>query len=115
MRELVERATPGPWIADFASDGSLSIDAERGGPRGTPCVVVSRSQWSHNAQQSNANAQLIARCNPATMAKAVAELEWIAAHGWNPHGTTIENAHLAYDCHCVAAQLLNLLNGKPTQ
>jgi hypothetical protein len=41
-------------------------------------------------------------------------LTWIAERGWNPHGTTIENAHLAYDCHCVAAQALSPLKTQTT-
>jgi hypothetical protein len=40
-------------------------------------------------------------------------LEWIAAKGWQPHATTSENAMLAYDCHCVAAQALNPTLGDP--
>jgi hypothetical protein len=35
-------------------------------------------------------------------------LKWIAERGWNPMGTTIENAALAYDDHCEAAQALAL-------
>lgn len=38
-------------------------------------------------------------------------LDWIAARGWQPHGTTSENAALAYDCHCTAAQALSLTVG----
>jgi len=98
MEELIDKATPGPWV-----DNGNEIVSSRDTKTGIAGAI------------SDADSEFIARCNPATMAKAVAELEWIAAHGWNPHGTTIENAHLAYDCHCVAAQLLNLLNGKPTQ
>lgn len=35
-------------------------------------------------------------------------LDWIAKE-WRPCGTVSENAHIAYDCHCVAAEALSAL------
>jgi hypothetical protein len=44
----------------------------------------------------------------ALVVKKDEALKWIAKCGWNPTGTTTENAGLAYDCHCEAAQALAL-------
>ncbi len=101
LKQLIESATPGPW-----HDVESKIVSKP-----THLIVCDyRSAPSIGDEAADANAQLIARCNPETMSKVLAELTWIAERGWNPHGTTIENAHLAYDCHCVAAQLIALLN-----
>lgn len=46
----------------------------------------------------NAHADLVAALENAERA-----LNWIAASGWKPHGTALDNSALAYDCHCTAA------------
>ena len=35
-----------------------------------------------------------------------AALNWIVKHGWNPEGTTSENANLAYESYCEARAAL---------
>ncbi len=52
--------TPGPWEADVALDGAFSIYAK--GPQfgGGQAILCSRAPWKHLAEESEANARLIA-------------------------------------------------------
>lgn len=50
--------TPGPWVAHLHSDGAYSI--KQPGDYDTQPMIASRSNWSHRANESHANAHLIA-------------------------------------------------------
>lgn len=118
LKDLIEKATPGPWEANYeialdyrpyqvfnAAIGSRVAVMSGGGPLRAVC-----------GPEEKANAQLIARCNPATMAKVVEALEGTIVQ-FGPM-QTLGGLH-PNDPRCrvlLSVQTaLNLLNGKPTQ
>ncbi len=60
-REEFKGHTPGPWEAVTLDDGSFEIGkAFADGQRGWDSVICARNRWRAMADQSNANARLIA-------------------------------------------------------
>lgn len=109
LKELIEKATPGPWWLDRDDAGRppMHSDYRVLSSGSTPKHVAPIARMELRGQESEANAQLIARCNPATMAKVVEAL--LASR--HQLETPTEREFRSKAVH----EALNLLNGKPNQ
>lgn len=104
MKELIAKATPGTWQTNLSEDERSSLDTlvcAVGGKIIAECHVQYTSTKRY--VEIEANAQIIARCNPATMAKVVEALEWLSMDEHSTHSRKL------------ATEALNLLDGKPSQ
>jgi len=105
MKELVEKATPGPW-QHAGGEITDAIGAPVGNTRGRGISV----------EEMHYTGKFIARCNPATMAKVaealtLASLNYKRTNHSNPE-MMMDDEHEAWS---AVNRALNLLNGKPTQ
>lgn len=109
IKQLIERATPGRWIVQyFGPYHDISITTPRAEKR-IPIFETVAEPWTSNGmprERAEANAQLIARCNPEVMLKVVEALEscrWAKVKAAHPEYC------MKYDEAKVKAAL-NLLN-----
>lgn len=72
-------------------------------PRTDECIVVYPEENAHDMYVWADFARKLEREN----VELRAALEWIVKRGWNPEGTTIENACLAYESFCQARAALS--------
>jgi hypothetical protein len=71
--------TPGVWTAHTRPDGSFSIESRR-----RPTILCQRAAWRHRAEESIANARLIAAApEMADFAQNVAGLQEQSVAGMN--------------------------------
>lgn len=52
--------TPGPWSLDLCDEGGFAVCIEPRIDMGWHAVITSRGPWGHRAEESHANARLIA-------------------------------------------------------
>ena len=95
IKQLIERATPGPWKQFPIRGGDKWIEIP------LPAVRVDYDDVNHDEQE--ANAQLIARCSPEVMARVVEALE---------DASTLSDETGSKSIDLKARAALNLLNGK---
>ncbi|WP_258152898.1 MULTISPECIES: ead/Ea22-like family protein [unclassified Pseudomonas] len=76
LKELAERATPGPWVVDAQQSGAIfNIESESG----DQCVAMSQENPAPTRlemnEQRRVNAAFIAAANPQAILKLIAEVE----------------------------------------
>ena len=54
---MTTETTPGPWKATIYQRGSFDIHANVDGVK---CIITARNSWTYNAEESHANAYLLA-------------------------------------------------------
>jgi len=72
MSKADSKHTPGPWFAETSNDGAWLIHV-------AGSVLCQRTQWSHRADESTANAHLIAAV-PDLLSGLKAAVETIEKH-----------------------------------
>jgi hypothetical protein len=76
LKELAERATPGPWVVDAQQSGAIfNIESESG----DLCIAMSQENPASTRlemnEQRRVNAEFIAAANPAAVLELIAEVE----------------------------------------
>ncbi|HEJ5892288.1 ead/Ea22-like family protein [Pseudomonas aeruginosa] len=80
LKELAERATPGPWVVDAQQSGAIfNIESESG----DQCVAMSQENPAPTRlemnEQRRVNAAFIAAANPKAILGLIAEVERLKA------------------------------------
>ena len=78
IKELIEKATPGPWSVENLRHHKHAINASSWDELAT---VYGNYDEEYLHKQGAANAALIARCNPATMRRVIEAIEAMLANG----------------------------------
>ncbi len=104
LHELIEGATPGPWINDADKRQVLAPQNRQYIPT---TLIICTTSYTHEHTEPVANAQLIARCHPETMKAVLEALENILAENRNDIGGP-DNEFI----HQYASSTLALLNGE---
>ncbi|HHX6500983.1 TPA: ead/Ea22-like family protein [Pseudomonas aeruginosa] len=76
LKELAERATPGPWVVDAQQSGAIfNIESESG----DLCIAMSQENPASTRlemnEQRRVNAEFIAAANPQAILGLIAEVE----------------------------------------
>lgn len=122
LKELIEKATPGRWIADqvptsigrcFRVGSREQLDQPKT-ERKLPAYACLYDDWTFGAgdNQTSANAKLIARCSPETMTLVLEALEMTVAEiecYCHPEGVAAYHGPCA---HCLSKSTLAALNGE---
>lgn len=80
LKELAERATPGPWVVDAQQSGAIfNIESESG----DLCIAMSQENPASTRlemnEQRRVNAEFIAAANPQAILGLIAEVERLRA------------------------------------
>ncbi|EME0886779.1 ead/Ea22-like family protein [Pseudomonas aeruginosa] len=80
LKELAERATPGPWVVDAQQSGAIfNIESESG----DLCIAMSQENPASTRlemnEQRRVNAEFIAAANPQAILKLIAEVDLLSA------------------------------------
>lgn len=108
LKELAERATPGPWVVDAQQSGAIfNIESESG----DLCIAMSQENPASTRlemnEQRRVNAEFIAAANPQAILALLDEIDGMKASGWRNHSVnyaraekcpqTLETAQAAWD------------------